>query len=141
MTAINRRDAQIVPPIVATEQVIISANNRKMNRRALVALADRYALLLESNGAVLRRADLDPCFDAAADRLTLLCHARWQVEMIRRIIGRVGGESTAIRLLGSAQGLLVATGLTSIGETWQDNETWLDATSIRAFDSASAEVG
>ena len=111
-----------------------------MNRRGMLALADRYAALLDANGAVLQRADVDHRFTFPADHVILLNHARWQVEMVRRVAHRLGGEPTAIRLLGSAQGLLIAMGLLTVGETWRDNTGWLEGTSIRAFDVAVAEL-
>jgi hypothetical protein len=70
----------------------------------------------------------------------LLSHARWQIEMIRLVIDRVGGETTAIRLLGSAQGFMIALGLVTVAEIWGENKTWLDSTAIRAFDTALAEL-
>jgi hypothetical protein len=112
-----------------------------MNRLAIVALANRYASLLDGVGAVAQRADLERRFDRGEDRSTLLNHARWQVEMVTRVIDLVGGEPTAIRLLGSAQGLLIATGLLTVGEVWLNNQEWLDGASNRAFDSAVEEMG
>ena len=60
--------------------------------------------------------------------------------MVRRVIDRVGGETVAVRLLGSAQGLLIATGLVSVGEVWEENKSWLSRTSVRAFDVAMTEL-
>jgi hypothetical protein len=111
-----------------------------MNHRAMLELVERYAGLLESNGAAMRRADLERHFDAVEDRITLLSHARWQIEMVRMVIDRIGGESTAIRLLGSTQGLLMALGFITVAEVWEENKSWLDATSVRAFDAAMSEL-
>jgi hypothetical protein len=55
-------------------------------------------------------------------------------------MNQIGGEATAVRLLGSAQGLLVATGLLTVGTVWQDNRTWLKPESSRAFDAAMDEL-
>ena len=107
----------------------------------MLSTARKYAALLEANGAVLQRADLNRHFDFNADRLVLLSHARWQVEMVSRVIDRIGGEITAVRLLGSAQGVLMTTGLITIGEVWRDNTGWLDPSSVRAFDSIVEEIG
>ena len=112
----------------------------RMNYVAMLALAERYVALLEANGAVIQRANLESHFNLPEDRLVLLSHARWQVEMVRRLIDSVGGETTAIRLLGSTQGLLIATGLVTVAEVWGENKSWLPRTSIRAFDSAMAEL-
>jgi hypothetical protein len=109
-------------------------------RQGMLALARRYAAMLDSNGAVLGRAELDRHLDGGADRLALLGHARWQVEMVSRVIDRIGGESTAVRLLGSAQGIMMATGLVTIRDVWKDNTDWLDPASVRAFDSAVDEL-
>ena len=111
-----------------------------MNRRGMLALADRYAALLDANGAILQRADIDHRFTLPADHVVLLNQARWQVEMVRRVAHRLGGEPTAIRLLGSAQGLLIAMGFLTVGETWRDNTGWLEGTSVRAFDAAITEL-
>ena len=106
----------------------------------MLALARKYARLLESNGAVLQRADLNRHFDPCTDLVVLLNHARWQVEMVCRVADRIGGEVTAIRLLGSAQGLLMAAGLITVGEVWQDNTGWLDGASVRAFDATADDL-
>jgi hypothetical protein len=78
--------------------------------------------------------------DITEDRSAILSHARWQLEMARVVIERVGGEATATRLLGSAQGILLAAGLVTVGETWRENKKWLDSSSIRAFGSAMADL-
>ena len=70
----------------------------------------------------------------------MLNHARWQVEMVRLVAHRLGGESTALRLLGSAQGLLIASGLLTVREVWNANEKWLDGASLRAFETTKAEL-
>jgi hypothetical protein len=111
-----------------------------MKHRAMLVLANRYASLLERHGADVRRANIDHHFDIIADRDLLLSHARWQLAMVARVINRVGGEPTAMRLLGSAQGLLVAAGLLTVAQVWQDNTVWLDGASIRAFDAAKDEL-
>ena len=111
-----------------------------MKRRAMLALADEYAALLDANGAVVSRANLYQRFALATDRRVMLNHARWQVEMVRQVAHRLGGESTAIRLLGSAQGLLMALGLVTLGDVWTENEKWLDGASVRAFETAMAEL-
>ena len=111
-----------------------------MNSIAMLAAVDRYAALLDGSGAMPIRADVNQEFAMPRDRLLLLNHARWQLEMVRRVLDRLGGESTAVRLLGSAQGILVATGLLTIGDTWRDNAEWLSGSSIRAFDSAMHEI-
>ena len=69
-------------------------------------------------------------------------HAGWQLEMVRRVLHRLGGQATAIRLLVSsgAQGTLLARGLLTVGDVWRDNASWLDGTSVRAFDAAMAEM-
>jgi len=112
----------------------------RMNSREMLAITDRYAALLESNGAVPRRVDVERNFRLPADRMVLLNHARWQLEMVRRVVHRLGGESTAIRLFGSAQGLMVAAGLLTVAETWRENAQWLDGASVRAFDTAIQEL-
>ena len=106
----------------------------------MLALADRYAAILEAYGAVVRRANINHRFDLPADRDLALSHARWQIAMVHRVLDRVGGEATAIRLLGSAQGLLVATGLLTVAEVWHDNTGWLGRESIRAFDTAMDDL-
>jgi hypothetical protein len=106
----------------------------------MLTLADNYAHLLDANGAVISRAPLDQRLALPADRLIILNHARWQVEMVRQVAHRLGGESTAIRVLGSAQGLLMASGLVTVGEVWNANEKWLDGASIRAFETTKAEL-
>jgi hypothetical protein len=111
-----------------------------MNSRGLLSLADRYVGLLESNGALLRRADLHQYFALPADRPVLLNHARWQVEIARRVLYRLGGDTTAIRMIGAAQGVLISTGLLTISETLRDNEQWLSGSSVRAFESANSEL-
>jgi hypothetical protein len=111
-----------------------------MDHRAMLALADRYVVLLEANGALTKKADLERCFDASADRMILLCHARFQLELARRVIDRVGGQATAIRLLGCAQGLLIAAGLVTIGDVWRENRTWLDGVSTLALNAVMAEL-
>ena len=70
----------------------------------------------------------------------MLNHARWQLEIVRQVVHRLGGESTAIRILGSAQGLLIASGLMTVGEVWRNNEKWLDGASLRAFETTKAEL-
>jgi hypothetical protein len=110
-----------------------------MKRRAMLTLADEYAALLDAHGAVALRADLDHSFTRSTDRLMMLNHARWQVEMVRRVAHRLGGESTAIRLLGSVQGFLMALGLLTVREVWRHNEQWLDGASIRAFEAARSD--
>src|SRR5436305_10568590 len=111
-----------------------------MDRRAMLALAQKYAWVLDSQGAVVRRADLDRLIECAHDRTLLLNHARWHIEMVNRVIDCVGGGATAIRLLGSAQGILIATGLISVGQTARDNREWLDSASNRAFDVAFEQL-
>lgn len=115
-----------------------------MNHHAMLAVAACYARLLENEGAIAQRADLARRFgldrDDHVERPTLLNHARWQLEMVGRVLHRLGGEATAIRLLGSAQGILLASGLLTVGDVWRDNATWLDGTSVRAFDAAMAEM-
>ena len=122
------------------EAKMASSGFRSMNSRAMLALAERYITLLDANDAIPRRADVDRSFELPKDRAILLNHARWQLDMVRRVVHRLGGESTATRLLGSAQGLLVATGLLTIGRTWRDNAEWLDGASVRAFNTAMEEV-
>jgi hypothetical protein len=111
-----------------------------VDRRTMLALADRYARLLENQGAIARRADVHRHLDVGADREMLFNHARWQLAMVHRVIRRVGGEPTAVRLLGSAQGLLVAMGLLTVEQTWRDNTEWLDGASVRAFDAAMDDL-
>ena len=111
-----------------------------MNRRAMLTLADEYAALLDVNGAVILRADLDTRFTLPTDRLIILNHARWQIEIARRVVHRLGGEGTVMRLLGSVQGLLIAVGLVTVRDVWQENEKWLDRTSVRAFETTKAEI-
>ena len=111
-----------------------------MNSRAMLALAARYTEILDAHEAIPVRAELDRPFSLPADRSVLLNHARWQLDMVRQVVHRLGGESTATRLLGSAQGLLMATGLLTVGDTWRDNAGWLDSASVRAFDSAMEEL-
>jgi hypothetical protein len=112
----------------------------QMNSRGLLSLADRYVGLLENNGAILRRADLHQHFALPADRSVLLNHARWQVEIARRVLHRLGGETTAIRMIGAAQGVLISTGLLTIAETLHDNEEWLSGSSVRALESTILEL-
>jgi hypothetical protein len=111
-----------------------------MNSRAMLALADQYTALLDASGAIPVRADLDHSFDLPVDRVILLNHVRWQLDMVRQVVHRLGGESTATRLLGSAQGLLLAAGLLTVGDMWRDNAGWLDSASVRAFDTAMEEL-
>ena len=111
-----------------------------MDRRAMLLLAGRYASILEAHGAGVRRADINHRFDTDPDRAMLLSHARWQIAMVHRVIDRIGGEPTAIRLLGSVQGLLLANGLVTVAEVWHDNKRWLDGASIRAFDTAMDDL-
>ena len=111
-----------------------------MNSRGLLSLADRYVGLLESNGALLRRADLHQHFALPADRSVMLNHARWQIETARRALYRLGGDTTAIRMIGAAQGVLISTGLLTIAETARDNEKWLSGSSVRALESATSEL-
>ena len=111
-----------------------------VNSIAMLAAVDRYAALLDASGAVPVRADVNQEFAMPRDRLLLLNHARWRLEMVRRVLNRLGGESTAVRVLGSAQGILVATGLLTVGETWRDNAEWLSGASVRAFDSAMYQI-
>jgi hypothetical protein len=42
--------------------------------------------------------------------------------------------------MGSAQGLLVATGIIAVGDVWQDNKTWLNPASSGAFEVAMDEL-
>jgi hypothetical protein len=106
----------------------------------MLTLAEEYAALLDANGAVILRAPLDQHFALPTDRLTMLNHARWQVEMVRLVAHRLGGEITAIRLLGSAQGVLMALGFKTVREVWNANEKWLDGASIRAFETTNTEL-
>jgi hypothetical protein len=131
---------KLAQPVLHLSTMATREKLTDMNRRAMLSVANRYALLLEAHGAVVRRADLDRNFSTAADRMVLLNHARWQLEMVDRLIDRVGGLATAIRLLGSAQGILIALGLITVGDTSRDNREWLDGASIRAFDSAVEEL-
>src|SRR3954451_8628325 len=100
-----------------------------MDRRAMLAVAQRYAYVLDAAGAVVRRADPDHLHECTHHRTALLSHARWQIEMVSRAIDCVGGAPTAMRLLGSAQGIMMAAGLLSVGQTAQDNREWLDSAS------------
>jgi len=106
----------------------------------MLTLADEYAALLDANGAVVMRADVNQRFELPTNRLLILNHARWQVEMVRQVTHRLGGESTAIRLFGSVQGLLIASGLLTVGEAWRANEKWLDGASLRVFEMVKAEM-
>jgi hypothetical protein len=127
-------------PLLSYLFAIYSGRIVIMKRREMLALADRYSSILETQGAVVQRADVSQYFDIDADREMLLNHARWQLAMVHFVIGRIGGEPTAMRLLGSAQGLLLSAGLLTISQTSQDNSGWLDGTSIRAFDAAMEEL-
>src|SRR5690349_24659594 len=111
-----------------------------MNRqgRAILAIADKYTALLEAHGAASVCAALDHRLEA--DRLALLNHARWQMEMVRKLSYRMGGHVSAIRLLGAVQGILIATGLMTVGESWSDNGRWMDKASLLAFESALEEL-
>ena len=112
-----------------------------MDVKSLIVLASKYTGVLKSNGAVARRAEIDRCFEPATDRHLLLNHAMWQLMMVRHATDCVGGTSTALQLLGSAQGILLATGLITVNEIWSENRKWLDTASARAFDELIARVG
>ena len=111
-----------------------------MNVRAMLAVADRYASLLDEHGAIVRAATPNQSLELPFDRQAALNHARWQVEMARTVVNRLGGVPTAIRLIGTAQGLLVASGVLTVEEMWRDNEELLDSASIRAFYTAKDEL-
>ena len=111
-----------------------------MKARALLAVADEYARLLEAHGVVVERADLNAPLNLIENRDALLNHARWQLEMVPHAVNRIGGQPVAIRLFAAAQALMVSSGLLTIAQTWSDNEAWLDGTSLRAFDAAMEEV-
>ena len=106
----------------------------------MLEVAMSYIRLLEENGAKQQCADPNLRFDIRSDRTALLNHTYWQLRMVCYLIHRIGGESSAIRLFGAAQGLLIATGLITVGESWNDNKKWLDRASLLAFDSAQEEL-
>jgi hypothetical protein len=111
-----------------------------MNTRSLLKLADEYASLLEDDGAVVCSANLDRRLSLPEDRSELLNHARWQIEVARRVAHLLGGDTTAVRMLGAAQGILVSTGLLTIRDVWEHNDRWLSASSIRAFETALSDI-
>jgi len=108
----------------------------------LRAMAEGYDELLQRHGAVAVCADPARKFTGCSseDRRELLNHARWQMEMTRRVLPKLGGEAAALRLLGAAQGVLVSLGVLTVGEAWLDNGAWMDPTSVAAFEQARAEL-